>query len=65
MSDDPITPSVMYLLFERGLFLGAFTTRDAAERLRSGREAVGRPKAKLVKFLAVPDPLADPSISSI
>lgn len=55
VSNDPTVPSVMYLLFERGLFLGAFITRDAAERTRNAREAVGNPKAKLIKFLAIPN----------
>ena len=55
MSDDPITPSVMYLLFERGVFLGAFISQGAAKKTRDARETTGKPKAKLVKFLAVLD----------
>ena len=55
MNDPLITPSVMYLLFEGKLFLGAFTERDAAKRIRDSREAAGKPRAKLVTFLAVPD----------
>ncbi len=52
---DPPTPSTMYLLFERGLLLGAFTTPEAAQRIVDGRGAAEKPKPKLVKFRAVPD----------
>lgn len=35
-------PEVMHLLFERGVFLGAFTEADPAVRMKDAREASGK-----------------------
>lgn len=49
-------PREMFLVFERsdsptlGLFVGAFTTRKAADRTKDAREKAGRPPMIVVRY---------------
>lgn len=47
---EPKAPRFMYLLFEEGLFLGAFESAKAARRLQAAREAAGKPRPLFVKY---------------
>lgn len=48
-SDNAI-PFSMHLLFENGLFLGAFEDYDAAVRMSNGRVDAGKPQPELVTY---------------
>jgi hypothetical protein len=43
-------PDQLHILFERGLFLGAFRSRDAAVRLQEARTAGGKPPPELATY---------------
>ena len=43
-------PDEMHLLFENGLFLGAFVDREKAESLQDARNKAGKPRSELVTY---------------
>jgi hypothetical protein len=53
MSDDMTenVPQAMHLLFENGLFLGAFMSLESAQMTKDGRIKAGKPKVELHTFI--------------
>lgn len=50
-------PDVLYIAFEKGLFLGAFENEGAAQRLKEAREKGGHGPLEIVAYRAEPDRL--------
>lgn len=48
MTDKP--PDEMHLLFENGLFLGAFMDKKIAEGMQDAREKAGKTRPELVTY---------------
>lgn len=54
LSDPNVAPSEIHLLFERGLFLGAFPQPDGAQRMKDGREANGKTGIVMARYIMPP-----------